>query len=548
MPDSADIIFTGGSLFSGGWQSSRRAAVALRNGSIHAIGSDDEIRALAGPQTDVVDLAGGLLAPGFQDAHVHPVVGGLEMLACNLVGAISVADCLLRVEAYAEQHRDDPWVIGGGWSMEFFPGGLPTRELLDAVVSDRPVALTNRDHHGSWVNSRALELAGIDATTPDPPDGRIERDVHGVPTGVLQEGAAFLLEPFMPVPTPSEQHRALMTAQSHLLSLGITAWQDAAVGNVFGQRDVWEVYRGAAQSGDLVARVIAALWWERDRGPEQIAELIERRTLASAARFRATSVKIMQDGVPEYLSAAMIEPYLDSCRCPTDHSGSSFVDANALKEYVTALDSLDFQVHFHAIGDRAVRECLDALEAARGANGPRENRHHLAHLQVVTETDVPRFAALDATATIQPFWAAHGVQMDELTMPLLGVDRSARQYVFAELVRAGISMAGGSDWPVSTANPLDGMQVAVTRREPGDTGPAFYPDNAITLAQMFSAYTAGSARVNRLDHETGSLTEGLRADLVVLDRDPFAGPAEEIASARVRRTYIDGACVYSADG
>lgn len=548
MTDSADVIFTGGSIFSGGWKSSRRTGLALRSGSIQAIGSDDEIHALAGPQTDVVDLAGGLLAPGFQDAHAHPVVGGLEILACNLVGATSAADCLSRVKTYADEHREVPWVIGGGWSMEFFPGGLPTRELLDQVVSDRPVALTNRDHHGTWANSRALELAGIDATTPDPTHGRIERDARGVPTGVLQEAAAFLLDRFMPVPTPSQQHRALMTAQSHLLSLGITAWQDAAVGNVFGQRDVWEVYRRAAQSGELLARVVAALWWERDRGPEQIAELIERRTAASVGRFRATSVKIMQDGVPEYLSAAMIEPYLDPCRCPTDHSGSSFVEAEALKEYVTSLDSHDFQVHFHAIGDRAVRECLDALEAARLANGLSDNRHHLAHLQVVAEVDVPRFAALDATATIQPFWAAHSVQMDELTMPLLGADRSARQYVFSELSRAGTLMAGGSDWPVSTANPMDGMQVAVTRREPGDTRPAFYPDNAITLAQMFSAYTAGSARVNRIDHETGSLTEGLRADLVLLDRDPFVGPVEEIASARVRRTYIDGACVYSADG
>ena len=548
MATAADTVFVGGSVFTGGWSTSRRAAVAVSSGRISAVGADHEVRALIGAGTEVVDLDGGLLAPGFQDAHVHPVVAGLEMLRCRLDDTTSAQECLDRVREVAGAVGPDCWITGGGWSMEHFPRGLPTRDLLDAAAPEHPVALINRDHHGLWVNSRALALAGIDASTPDPTHGRIEREADGTPTGVLHESAMDLVSRVVPPTGSADQRVALLKAQEVLLSLGITTWQDAAVGDVFGLNDVLTVYLEAATTGQLVARVVGALWWDRERGADQIAELADRRDGARTGRFRATTVKIMQDGVAENFAAAMTEPYLDACGCPTDNRGMSFVHPQALKDYVRRLDSEGFQVHFHALGDRAVRESLDAIEAARESNGPGDNRHHLAHLQVVAPTDLERFAALDATATIQPLWAAHGRQMDELTVPFLGVERARRQYPFAGLLRAGTSMAAGSDWPVSSPDPLAGLQVGVTRRPLDEDQPPFFPGSALSLADLFTAYTAGSARVNHLEAVCGSITEGLRADVVVLDRDPFAGPAEEIAATRVRRTYIDGECVHSIDG
>lgn len=266
----------------------------------------------------------------------------------------------------------------------------------------------------------------------------------------------------------------------------------------------------------------------------------------NAGRFRAGSVKIMQDGIAENFTAALTGPYLDGCGCATANTGLSFVDPAALRDHVTALDALDFQVHFHALGDRAVREALDAVEAARTANGRRGTRHHLAHLQVVHPSDIARFARLGAIANIQPLWAAHEPQMDELTIPFLGPERASWQYPFGDLLRAGATLAAGSDWPVSSPDPLAGLHVAVNRMEPGATdGRVFLPEQRLDLATALAAYTAGSAHVNGLD-DAGSLRTGHLADLVVLDRDLFAAPAAEIAEACVERTYVGGELVYAS--
>jgi hypothetical protein len=255
-------------------------------------------------------------------------------------------------------------------------------------------------------------------------------------------------------------------------------------------------------------------------------------------------VKIMQDGVAENFTAGMIDPYFDGCGCRTAGSGLSYVDPAALREYATELDAHGFQLHFHAIGDRAVRESLDAVAAARGANGPNDHRHHLAHLQVVHPDDVPRFAALGVTANMQPLWATHEPQMDELTIPFLGPERASWQYPWADLRASGARLAAGSDWSVSSANPLEGIHVAVNRSEPGLTGPAFLPDQRLDLATALHAYTMGSAYVNHLDRETGSIEVGKLADLAVLDRDPFTGPVEEIAATRVLQTFVEGERVH----
>ncbi|TWV53719.1 amidohydrolase [Streptomyces misionensis] len=542
---TADLVFTGGPVHTGSPARSRATTVAVRGERIVAVGHD-EVRELIGPRTEVVNLAGRLLVPGFQDAHAHPVGGGLEMGQCDLSGATTRAEYRERITAYARTHTDAEWITGGGWAMEAFPGGLPTAAELDDLVSDRPVYLVNRDHHGAWVNSRALERAGLDARTPDPSDGRIERHPDGTPTGMLQEGAANLVGRLVPQVTREERVAGLLRAQELLHSLGITAWQDALLGEHANLTDPTDAYLACAEDGSLTARVVGALWWDRARGTEQIEELLARRAAGTRGRLRSTTVKIMQDGVAENGTAALLGPYLDGCGCVSDNSGISFVPPEDLKTYVTELDAHGFQVHFHALGDRAVREALDAVEAARRANGRTDTRPHLAHLQVVHPDDIGRFRELGATANIQPLWAAHEPQMDELTIPFLGAERASWQYPFGALLRSGATLAAGSDWPVSSPDPLQGIHVAVNRVAPDAPAgsPVFLPGERIGLHDALTAYTAGSAYVNHLDHETGTVAEGFLADLVVLDRDPFAGPPEEIGATRVEQTFVGGRRVF----
>ncbi|MFI7453406.1 amidohydrolase [Nonomuraea sp. NPDC049714] len=537
MGDSpVDILFRGGRVFTA--TDGFAEAVLVRDGTIAAVGAERELARLTAAY-DIVDLDGGLLVPGFTDAHLHPVQAGLERARCDLSELYGLGDYLDAVHAYAEANPGKEWIDGGGWDMTAFPGGLPRREQLDFL--DRPVYLIQRDHHAAWVNSRALELAGITRDTPDPADGRIERDADGAPSGVLHEGAMDLVGLLTPRPTAEDLDAALADAERHLLSLGITGWQDAIVGSYAGSDDQLPTYLSAARSGRLRARVVGALWWDRTRGLEQIDSLVARRASAEGLdRFAATSVKIMQDGITENFTAATLEPY---CRC--GGTGLSYVDPAKLKEYVAELDRLGFQVHFHAIGERAVREALDSFEGTDPAN-----RHHIAHLQIIEPSDVPRFAALGVTANLQPLWATHHAQMDELTLPFLGEPRSSWQYPFADLLAHGTSFCAGSDWPVSTADPLQAMHVAVNRTEPGSSVHAdyptartpFLPEQRIDLATAMTAYTAGSAWINR--SPAGVIEPGRPADLVVLDRDPFALPAAEIWTTGVRMTFIDGVPVH----
>ncbi|MFE6755326.1 amidohydrolase [Streptomyces sp. NPDC057684] len=550
MPDTApaDLVFTGGPVHTFSPARSRATSVAVRGERIVAVGHD-EVRELVGPATEVVDLKGKLLIPGFQDAHAHPVGGGLELGQCDLSGATTLDEYRRRVSAYAQAHPDTEWITGGGWSMEAFPGGLPTAAELDALVPDRPAYLVNRDHHGAWVNSRALQAAGIDARTPDPADGRIERDADGTPTGMLQEGAANLIGRLLPPVTLEQRITGLLRAQALMHSLGVTAWQDALLGEHANLTDPTDAYLATAADGRLTARVVGSLWWDRSRGTEQIDELVARRAAGTRGRLRCTTVKIMQDGVAENGTAALLGPYLDGCGCASDNSGISFVPPLDLQKYVTELDARGFQVHFHALGDRAVREALDAVEAARRANGRTDTRPHLAHLQVVHPDDIGRFRELGATANMQALWAAHEPQMDDLTIPFLGPERSAWQYPFGDLQRSGATLAAGSDWPVSSPDPIEAIHVAVNRVLPDAAPgtPVFLPDQRIGLDAALTAYTAGSAYVNHLDDVTGSITAGRLADLVVLDRDPFAAPTEAIGATRVLETFVGGERVYAAE-
>ena len=532
-------VFRNAAVFDGFRQRGSIGDVVIDGGRITSIGSG------ASPVgATVVDVGGGLLLPGFTDAHVHPVQGGLESLSCNLSGiAVDSGAYLEHVRGYAEAHRNLDWIQGGGWAMAAFPGGLPTARALDEFVADRPVALANRDHHGMWVNSRALQAAGITAATPDPADGRIERDADGQPTGVLHEGAMDLLASVLPAADDEQMYAGLLEGQRYLHSLGITGWQDAIVGSYSGMRDAGPTYARAAASGALTGRVVGALWWDRERGSDQIPELLAKREAYTRGRFAATSVKIMQDGVAENGTAALVEPYLDRCGHPTRNSGISFVDPESLRPYVRELDDHGFQVHFHGLGDRGVREALDALEGTH-----RDGRHHIAHLQLVHPDDVARFGQLGVAANIQALWACNDDQMTELTVPFLGPDRAGRQYPFADLYAAGARLVAGSDWPVSTPDPLAAIHTAVHRKAYGEPAPAgtdpFLREQALGIEVAFAAYTSGSAWVNHRD-DAGMITPGAVADLVLLDRDPFRDP-QEIGAARVRSTWIDGVCVHEA--
>ena len=528
--------------------------VAVTGDRITAVGEASDVVALAGAGSRVVRAPGRLVLPGFQDSHVHAPFAGRNRLRVWLNDVLGLDSYLDLVAAYAEAHPDEPWILGGGWAMECFPRGLPRKEDLDAVVPDRPVFLFNKDVHGAWVNSKALELGGITADTVDPWDGRIERDADGAATGCLHEGAAYSFsDRVLPVALRSEWEDAILEGQRHLHSLGITGWQDAWVTPA-----TLDAYRSLAADGRLTARVVGALWWDRNRGLEQIADLQAQRELASGsaaatgsgvAGFFPTTVKIMTDGVLENYTGALLEPYCDGCGGHTDNHGLSFLDRDELVAAVTALDALGFQVHLHAIGDRAVRNSLDAVQAAQMANGVSDLRHHIAHVQIVHPDDVARFAQLGVVANCQTFWAKSDPQLDELTTPFLGSDREQLMYPFEGIRAAGARLAMGSDWAVTTADPLEQLEVAITRADRGQ--PPFLPEQRLRVDDAFDAFSQGSAYVNH-DAEGGVIAVGMRADLAMLDLDVLApgfadASSAPLSDATVVLTVASGRVVHERD-
>ncbi len=544
----ADVVFLGGSVMTMDAARPRASAVAVGGGRILAVGDDRGVLDHAGPRTRRIELHGRTLLPGFTDAHCHPVLAGIEMRQCSLHDLPESREAYLEaIRSYAAARPDLEWIVGSGWGMAAFPGGTPSRGDLDAAVPDRPAIFANRDGHGAWVNSLALERARVTGQTNDPPDGRIERTPDGEPQGMLHEGAIDLVDRFLPTPTVDDIVDGLEVAQAYLHRLGITAWQDAIVdtANLAG-------YRSFAESGRLTGRVVAALWWDRDAGPAQIDGFVEERARSSIGRLRATSVKLMLDGIVENFTASVIEPYLDADGRATDNRGIDMLDPGLLKDLVTKLDELGFQSHFHALGDRAVRQALDAVEAARAANGMTDTRPHLAHLQLVDPADWPRFAALGAGANIQPLWARNEAQMTELTLPFLAPERHAFQYPFRSLHRAGARLVGGSDWMVSTPDVMQQVETAIRRIDPDhrERGPLL-PDERIDLETALRAYTMGGAWANHLDDVTGSIEVGKLADLVVLDRDVAREADDRLGDTRVLMTLIDGEAVHdheSLDG
>ena len=544
----ADWVFRNGTVFTADGRPPERRAVAVAEGRIAYVGEEAGVARFVGPRTRSVDLAGGLLLPGFVDAHVHMLEGGATLDACNLSGVRDEAGTLEAIARYAASHPDAAWIAGSGWALSAFPDANPRKELLDRIVPDRPVFLIAEDGHSAWANSRALAAARIDRTTPDPPRGRIERSGgrrpadatdFGEPSGTLREAALLPVQALAFDIGPLAALRGLRRAVAQANQVGITSFVEARA--TVPAYD-W-AYRLLDAAGLLHARVLLSLWLDPERGDdEQLAELAARRQHDFTRHVRAGAVKLFVDGVAESRTAYLLEPYQGS----GDRGTPNFAP-DRLADLATRLDRDGFQLHFHAIGDAAVREALDAVAAARQRNGAGGARHQIAHLQLVDPADVPRFAALGVFADVQALWAFPGDYVTQLDVPALGAARSQRMYPIGSLARAHAPLAAGSDWPVSSMDPLAAIQVALTRSDPSrPDGAVLGAEQRTDLATMLAAYTIGGARLMNLEGETGSIAVGRSADLVVLDRDLFAIAPEEIAKAKVVLTLFEGRPVFGA--
>jgi len=533
----ADTIFRNGAVYTMDVNRSWATAVAVRGDKIVYVGFDDGVDALEGPETRVIDLGGKMLMPSFQDIHIHPIYAGREALTVDLNELSSIEEYVSAVKAYADANPDEAWILGGGWSMDVFgPGARASKKLIDAVVADRAVYLTSSDGHTGWANSMALELAGIDEDTQDPASGIVDRNPDtGEIIGSLQEGAMELLTAHIPPATPEFDQQSLEYAVGLLNRYGITAITDAMV-----TQPGLDAYRALDDRGELTLRVVASLWWERTAGLEQIDDFKRMRDDYTRGNLNAGTVKIMQDGVMENYTAAMSEPYF----VDGFPKGIPMVEPEFLKDAVIALDAEGFQVHFHAIGDAAITQSLDAVEAAINANGNAHRRHHISHLQAIHPDDLPRFRELDVVANFQPLWAYADAYITDLTLPFIGEERGDWMYTIRSVVNAGGMIAFGSDWSVSTANPFPQIETAVTRTDAeGDDAP-FMPHETIDLATALAAFTINSAYVNGIDDVSGSIDVGNFADLIVLDRNLFDIPAKEISETNVLLTLFGGRPVH----
>jgi len=511
--------------------------MAIKDGRIIYTGSAEEARKQLTDGGTLVELKGGQsVLPGFVDSHIHMLDAGILRRTCMMEEPQTKEQVLAIVDAYAKKNPGLEWITGSGWPPSLFADGNPHKADLDAIVPDRPVFLYADDGHSAWANSKALALLGITKDTPAPLRGRIERDPKtGEPTGTLREDAAFEAEAKLPKPTDEFMLGALAEAQSYLHGLGITSVQDAYT----SLRNL-DIYSQAAHSGQLTMKVVAAQIANPAQPVSQVDEMIKLRQQFTHGHLRADSVKIMMDGIMEAKTAAVIDPYEGT----TEHGILNW-SPKQFAEIAKRLDKEGFQIHIHAIGDAAARNGLDGIAAARKANGPSDNRHHIAHLELVDPADLPRFKALDVTANFQPYWCFADVWLDNNTLPYLGRERADRIYQIGTVLAHGARLTLGSDWPVSSPNPFLGMQVGATRKNPKKPDlPSWLPDERVPMDTLLRAYTIGGAWINRSDRDTGSLEPGKAADFVIVDRDILKVPVMEVGQTQVLSTYIDGQKVF----
>jgi predicted amidohydrolase YtcJ len=535
----ADLILMNGAVYTMDKAQPRAEAVAVAADKIVYAGPARGAGRFKGSGTKTIDLGGRMVLPGFQDSHIHLIEGGIETSQCNLGGLQTREAVFAAIRDYAAGRPDEKWITGGRWELPVFPAANPTKEDLDKLVPDRPACLSSADGHSAWVNSRALKIAGITRNTPDPTGGRIERDPKtGEPTGTLRESAAGLVEEHIPELGADAYIKGLREGLEMARRFGITSIIEANAGE-----KILDAYSALDKSGELTLRVLASLHVETGKGPSEVDRLVKLRETYQGPHLRATTAKIFADGVVESHTAALLEPYLDR---PGDR-GAPLLEPGTFNRLAVALDAAGFQIQVHAIGDRAIRMALDTMEAAGRANGLRDLRHHICHLELIDPADIPRFKALGVVANFQALWAYADPYITQLTIPILGLGRSRWLYPIGSVVRTGAVIVGGSDWSVSSANPLDAIQVAVTRRDPeGPPGPAWIPEEVVDLPTMLAAYTTNGAYLSHEETTRGAIAPGLTADLIVLDRNLFKIPASDIHKAKVLLTLFEGKPVFRA--
>jgi hypothetical protein len=517
-------------------------ALAVAGGRVAALGSDADIRALAGPGTEVIDAGGRLVLPGFQDTHIHLQDSGQDYSQnADLSGARSIGELLSSLSAFAATHAR-PWVNGTGWYSGVFGVQNLNAAVLDRAVPDRPCLIVASDGHNACLNSLGLKAVGFDRATADPPNGTIVRDAAGEPTGLLYETAIYLAEQRMPAPTDGDFADGVRWAMRLANRHGITGVIDAKV----MERHV-RVYQALARGDDMTLRVAStALVVPEDTVAGALERLSDFRAQSRHGLFRVHSAKFFLDGVIENRTAAMIAPYSDA------QGGNAPVmfAQDHLDALFTAFDAARFQIHVHAIGDMATRAALDAMQVAMDANGAWPGLHQIAHVQFLDPADIPRFRRLGVMANIQPLWARHEVSVDDMAVPVVGPERTKWIYAFQSLLDAGAGLALSSDWGVSTLNPFEIIETAVTRQPPRREGKGlvFLPEQRISRVAAVAGYTTQAAAAAWRSADTGTLGLGKCADLIVLDRDIFTCDPHDIGDTQVLLTMLEGRTVHRANG
>jgi predicted amidohydrolase YtcJ len=536
-----DLIVINGNVYPADGSGSMAEAVAIQGNKILQVGTNREIQRLRRPQTVVVDAKGGAVLPGFNDSHVHVVRGGLSLNELDLLGAATLPAIEATIASWAAEHPEREWVTGRGWSYDPFPGGLPTRQLLDALVPDRPAFIASYDGHTAWVNSAALKLANITRRTPNPANGVVVKDARtGEPSGVLKEAAMELVATLVPIPTREERAAALRAAIAHAHRLGVTSVQDA--GASVEDLELFDEFR---RSKVLDLRVYAALSGQADLSTGELDTLDRLRAkYADDPIFKAGALKLRADGVIEAHTAALLAPY--SNRPAT--SGEPAMSDDALRKVVAELDRRGWQVMIHAIGDRAIRMALDAFEAAAHAKSAPEHgrRHRIEHIETIDPADIPRFARLGVIASMQPYHSLPDPAQLEVWTANIGPERSGHAWAYNSIAKAGGRLAFGSDWPVMSMDPILGLHVAVNRTTPdGRPSGGWLPEERLPLRQAIDASTRDAAWASFDEHRKGRLERDMLADLVILTRDIFSMPPSRLAEAEVAVTIFDGKVVYT---
>jgi predicted amidohydrolase YtcJ len=545
----ADIVVTNARVYTLNSKQPWANAVAIRGQKILAVGSAKDIEPYRGPSTRMIDAGGRLVLPGFTDCHIHFLDGALSMQLVQLEGAKDVPEIQKRVKAYADAHPREPWVLGGGWTYPAVgPTNLPDKKYLDEIVPDRPVYLDAFDGHTSWANSKALQMAGITRETPNPPGGEIVRDPKtGEATGAIKEAADALVRRVVPVPSREEKLAAYRAGFQEANRAGLVRVHSAS-GIGVGSSDLMNaaLMEDLRKSGNLTVRMYLAYRAEPPTiSPAQFQEIEDARKKYHDEWISAGAVKFFMDGVIESHTAAMLTPYSDDPKL----IGSPLWDPVAYKRVVAELDKRNIQIFTHAIGDRAVRLTLDAYENAAQQNGTHDRRHRIEHIETITAQDIPRFGKLGVIASFQPL---HAYPDDDTLLVWArnaGPERAQRAWAWRSIENSGGVLAFGSDWPVVTLNPWQGIQNAVTRQtRDGNPPGGFVPGERVSLEDAIRGYTLSAAFAGHREQTEGSLEPDKLADLIIVSQDLFKIEPSKISQTQVLLTMVGGKLVYEAPG